>query len=508
MSPVTPVSTSSKKTATVEKSAKKADTAASAASAAAPAADKVKKAAPAAAPVAPAAPAADKVKKAAPAAPAAAPAAFKVKKAAPAAPAPAAAPAADKVKKAAPAPTAAPTAAPAAAAAPAADKVKKAAPAAAAPTDGTDKVKKAAVSKKVEEVAVKADKAVKAEKAEKAEKVEKAVKVEKVEKAVKAEKVEKVAKVAVKAEPPSVKKAVVIEMLSGVKRELEPFSVDDMMAASSKMVAEVVSGAGGNPDAVTPASRLLTQTDVVRTCMQANMQELTDLSNANRQAKKQVLSLGKLAAAIQTASMKLRKTSESASASTTTAAAAAKLAAQDEAMKLQMSSDMLALVEQADAIQSQITSDSAALKEVATKVRAGKKLVDLMHKASVTLSRLEAVRLRKLAEKKAKNTNTGLKTLVKVSPELTAFLGLPDGTLVSRCDMSSRIHAYIREHNLKDADKARCFVPDAKLRKLFRPESTGEFKQLNIQNLLTHHFPPSKATLAARAAAAAADAGN
>ncbi len=88
---------------------------------------------------------------------------------------------------------------------------------------------------------------------------------------------------------------------------------------------------------------------------------------------------------------------------------------------------------------------------------------------------------------------------VKLSPELSKFLGKPSGSIVERGEVTSLIYKYIQSHKLYYNDQPKTFMkPDAKLEKLLGPfdypnktsdpsKGTG-LSIYNIQKYLQNHF--------------------
>ena len=86
-----------------------------------------------------------------------------------------------------------------------------------------------------------------------------------------------------------------------------------------------------------------------------------------------------------------------------------------------------------------------------------------------------------------------------ISDALCQFLGVPKGTQIPRCEVTSRVCAYAREKGLMDKQIIKA---DAPLRKLLALKESDELKILNLQRYLKPHYPASKATVAAATATA------
>ena len=54
---------------------------------------------------------------------------------------------------------------------------------------------------------------------------------------------------------------------------------------------------------------------------------------------------------------------------------------------------------------------------------------------------------------------------IEVSEELSNFLGLPDGELIARTEVTSKINDYCKKHNLQNPNDKRVIIPNDTLRK-------------------------------------------
>lgn len=112
---------------------------------------------------------------------------------------------------------------------------------------------------------------------------------------------------------------------------------------------------------------------------------------------------------------------------------------------------------------------------------------------------------RRQAEGGAPSKPSGFQLPVGITPTLCKFLGVAEGTTMSRTDVTGRIFSYIKEHNLQNAENKRLILPDAKLMEILSPledkdVSTG-YTYLNLQHYLKGNY--IKATPAAAAEAGA-----
>jgi chromatin remodeling complex protein RSC6 len=94
--------------------------------------------------------------------------------------------------------------------------------------------------------------------------------------------------------------------------------------------------------------------------------------------------------------------------------------------------------------------------------------------------------------KRVKDPNappSGFQKPLKVSPELQKFLGLPDGELIARTQVTKRINAYCKEHNLQQEEDKRKINPDATLKKLLKVNKSDQLTFFNLQKYLKPHYP-------------------
>lgn len=74
---------------------------------------------------------------------------------------------------------------------------------------------------------------------------------------------------------------------------------------------------------------------------------------------------------------------------------------------------------------------------------------------------------------------------VKVTDELCAFLGQPNGTLMSRSQVTKAVNVYVNEHKLKNKHDIK---PDAPLKKLLQLPEGQELTYFNLQRFLNRHY--------------------
>ena len=126
-------------------------------------------------------------------------------------------------------------------------------------------------------------------------------------------------------------------------------------------------------------------------------------------------------------------------------------------------------------------------------------LANLLSQVKEAQAKLKAVtkendKLRKVVDKaekkkaKARNSANGFAKPTQISNDMCEFLGVAKDTAMSRTDVTRRITAYIREHNLQKPENKRLINPDAKLKKILNPAPNEDVTYFNIQRLIKGHF--------------------
>ena len=76
-----------------------------------------------------------------------------------------------------------------------------------------------------------------------------------------------------------------------------------------------------------------------------------------------------------------------------------------------------------------------------------------------------------------------------VSDEMRKFLGLKSDELISRTDVTKRIHEYCKTKSLQNPSDKRQIKPDASLRKLLKMNKDDDLTFFNLQKYMKVHFP-------------------
>jgi upstream activation factor subunit UAF30 len=93
---------------------------------------------------------------------------------------------------------------------------------------------------------------------------------------------------------------------------------------------------------------------------------------------------------------------------------------------------------------------------------------------------------------KARSRNNGFNREVGVTDKLREFLGLEEGKLIARSEVTRQINNYIKDNNLKHPDNGRIIVLDDKLTDLLSPPEGVQVTFLNIQKYLSPLFLKSE----------------
>jgi chromatin remodeling complex protein RSC6 len=106
--------------------------------------------------------------------------------------------------------------------------------------------------------------------------------------------------------------------------------------------------------------------------------------------------------------------------------------------------------------------------------------------------------------KKKRSSNTkrspsGFAKPSRISSELCAFLGKPEGTEMARTEVTRLLTQYIKTNSLQDPQNKRKIVPDAQLTSLLQVSDNAELTYFNLQKYMKRHFPKSGTTTTASA---------
>ena len=132
-----------------------------------------------------------------------------------------------------------------------------------------------------------------------------------------------------------------------------------------------------------------------------------------------------------------------------------------------------------DDLASKMTALSALFKETQAALKVLSKEYEKMKK---TVSKSE----RKRAN--ARTNPNGFAKPALITDALCDFLSVPKGTEMSRTDVTRKINAYIKEHNLNKPENKRIILPDEKLRKILNVKPSEEVSFFSLQRFLSPLF--------------------
>lgn len=100
--------------------------------------------------------------------------------------------------------------------------------------------------------------------------------------------------------------------------------------------------------------------------------------------------------------------------------------------------------------------------------------------------------LSKIAKQQTETKKTkrpsGFAAPVKISVELSDFIGKPNDVFVSRTEATKYVNQYIKEHKLKSSDDKTVILPDEKLHRLLGTTHADTVRYFTLQKYLNKHF--------------------
>lgn len=126
-----------------------------------------------------------------------------------------------------------------------------------------------------------------------------------------------------------------------------------------------------------------------------------------------------------------------------------------------------------------LSSLVATVKDVQGKLKVLSKDYDRMKKTVEKAERRRA---------NARSSPSGFAKPIKLSEEICKFLEIPEGSELSRTEVTRRLTQYIKTNNLNNPENRRIILPDAKLRQILALKGDEEVSYFTIQHYLNHHF--------------------
>ena len=142
-------------------------------------------------------------------------------------------------------------------------------------------------------------------------------------------------------------------------------------------------------------------------------------------------------------------------------------------------------LEEFTAVVSELDSAMTTIRNLKTRLQ---KLEKQVHRDTKALNKkANGKRARKPRDPNA--PKSGFAKEGPVSDEMRKFLGLKKDELISRTDVTKRIHEYCKSKNLQDPADKRQIKPDASLRKLLKMGKGDDLTFFNLQKYMKVHFP-------------------
>lgn len=105
------------------------------------------------------------------------------------------------------------------------------------------------------------------------------------------------------------------------------------------------------------------------------------------------------------------------------------------------------------------------------------------------LKSAQKAQLKKKVSKREKSDKpSSFELPTEISGEIARFVGVTEGTKLSRTEVNRKIHEYVKSNALNDTSDKRTINPDDKLRVLLRVPSGAKLGYFNLQTYLSGHF--------------------
>ena len=137
------------------------------------------------------------------------------------------------------------------------------------------------------------------------------------------------------------------------------------------------------------------------------------------------------------------------------------------------------------AVISELDNAMTTIRNMKSRMQKLEKRVHKEHK--VMLKKANGKRARKPRDPNA--PKSGFAKEGPVSDEMRKFLGMKKDGLISRTDVTKKIHEYCKEKNLQNPADKRHIKADAPLRKLLKMNKDDDLTFFNLQKFMKVHFP-------------------
>lgn len=88
----------------------------------------------------------------------------------------------------------------------------------------------------------------------------------------------------------------------------------------------------------------------------------------------------------------------------------------------------------------------------------------------------------------SKRKPSGFAKPTPITSQLANFLNVPEGSEMARTEVTKKLTAYIKEHNLQNPENKREINPDSSLRKLLSVPKNDKLTFFNLQKYMKPHF--------------------
>jgi chromatin remodeling complex protein RSC6 len=144
-----------------------------------------------------------------------------------------------------------------------------------------------------------------------------------------------------------------------------------------------------------------------------------------------------------------------------------------------------------DNIPANVKKMELAIQSMEETIKQNKQVIQIMEKQFQQFKKFAnsfIIQSKKTHEKKPRKPS-GFVLPVPASPELCQFLNIPEGSEVSRTEVTKHIIAYIQEKNLFHPEKKTLVVPDEALGDLLGPMvDLDTLTRFTIQKYMNRHF--------------------
>ena len=107
-------------------------------------------------------------------------------------------------------------------------------------------------------------------------------------------------------------------------------------------------------------------------------------------------------------------------------------------------------------------------------------------------SKKKESKIKKKSDKK--RSPSGFAKPAPISNDLASFLNMENGVELARTEVTSKVIAYVKDHQLQNPENKKQILVDAKLKALLLPEEGDIVTYFNLQTYLKKHFLQSTTT--------------